>query len=176
MIENDMQIGQIIRKIRKDREITMKQLAELTGVSEQAISQYELGKRKISSELIKLIAAALAVPPRLLLTDINDIVDIENKRPEDRTDEERELYSYFIAQATPQKKRGFDLHALMEQRPSVPSSGTNWIKEMSRPLFSVDELSLLSDYNSLNDEGKEYLRQTMKIALKTYKRAGGGDE
>ena len=42
---------------------TQKQLAEMVGLSEQAIRMYELGKREPSSDVIKRIGGALNVAP-----------------------------------------------------------------------------------------------------------------
>jgi hypothetical protein len=39
-------------------------------------------------------------------------------------------------------------------------------------MFSNDEILLLRDYKLLTTEGKEYIRQTMKLALKTYMKEG----
>ena len=48
-----------LRRIRKSRGLTMKQLGEMTGVTESAIGQYETGKRKPSFDMLLKLAGAL---------------------------------------------------------------------------------------------------------------------
>ena len=50
-----------IRAIRKERGLTIKNVAKLVGVSEQAISQYERGIREPNLSMIDKIAEALNV-------------------------------------------------------------------------------------------------------------------
>ena len=57
-----MNTGEKIRKIRKSKNLSMKQLGNLVNLSEQAISQYERGLRKISLENILKISEVLQVP------------------------------------------------------------------------------------------------------------------
>lgn len=57
----ELGLGQQIRKLRKEQGLTMKQLAELTGVTEQAISQYERDIRTPKRDIIHEIAKALKV-------------------------------------------------------------------------------------------------------------------
>lgn len=65
-----MKTGELIRKYRKSKKITMKALGEEIGVSEQAISQYERGTRKPSLEILIKISDALNV----------SINDLSNKK------------------------------------------------------------------------------------------------
>ena len=55
-----------IKHQRKAAGLTQKQLAEMVGLSEQAIRMYELGKREPSSDVIKRIGGALNVAPESL--------------------------------------------------------------------------------------------------------------
>ncbi|MFQ9151450.1 MAG: helix-turn-helix domain-containing protein [Blautia sp.] len=48
-----MAIGETIREYRKKRNLTQKQLGELSGTSESTIKQYELGKRQPRIEQLK---------------------------------------------------------------------------------------------------------------------------
>ena len=54
-----MKTGELIRKYRKKKQLTMKQLGERIDVSEQAISQYERGLRNVNLETLIKIAEAL---------------------------------------------------------------------------------------------------------------------
>lgn len=57
-----MSLGDNIRKIRKSKKITMKELGEKINLSEQAIGNYERGDREPSLDTIKAIARVLDVP------------------------------------------------------------------------------------------------------------------
>ena len=48
--------GEHLRKIRKSRHLTQKQLAMNMGTSEQGIQQYELGKRRPTYDMLIALA------------------------------------------------------------------------------------------------------------------------
>ena len=56
-------LGQKIKSIRKDKQKTLKQLAELTGFSISFLSQLERGKSSATLESLKKISVALGVSP-----------------------------------------------------------------------------------------------------------------
>lgn len=67
-------IGDRIKKIRKAKGITQKELAEKLGTSHQNLSQYESGKRSPKIETIQKIADALDVSvDRFMPMEIFDI-------------------------------------------------------------------------------------------------------
>lgn len=49
------------KKLREKRQLTQKQLAELSSISERAMRSYELGDRKPKKEVLERIAMALRV-------------------------------------------------------------------------------------------------------------------
>ena len=55
-------IGQRIRKVRLEQGIKQKDLARRIGISQGALTNFELGRRKISLEWMLKIARALEVP------------------------------------------------------------------------------------------------------------------
>ncbi|MBY4797382.1 helix-turn-helix domain-containing protein [Collinsella sp. AGMB00827] len=57
-----------IKNLREKRQLTQKQLAELSGISESALRSYELGDRKPKKEVLEHIAKALRVRPEYLST------------------------------------------------------------------------------------------------------------
>lgn len=71
-----MNIGIKLRTIRKNNKLTLKQLGELVGLSEQAIGQYERGDRNPSIDILNKIAAALGITVNDLIKD--DTIDITN--------------------------------------------------------------------------------------------------
>ena len=56
-------LGQKIKSIRKDKQKTLKQVAEQTGFSISFLSQLERGKSSATLESLKKISVALGVSP-----------------------------------------------------------------------------------------------------------------
>lgn len=63
-------IGQRIRKSRLEQDIKQKDLARKIGISQGALTNFELGRRKISLEWLVKIARALNEPVGHFLRDI----------------------------------------------------------------------------------------------------------
>lgn len=61
-------MGRSIRTLRERRNLTQKELAELSGLSESSLRSYELGARYPKIDSITKIAKALGVPPESLDT------------------------------------------------------------------------------------------------------------
>lgn len=72
-----MSIGNNIRNIRKEKGLTLKQIADIMGCSPQLISQYESGKRQPKLETIKKIAVALECQ----VSDIDESLYINRRIP-----------------------------------------------------------------------------------------------
>ena len=68
-----MPTGERIKKIRLEKGITQKQLAELLNTSQQNLAQYESGKRNPKIETLQKIADALDMPLIFLVED--DLLD-----------------------------------------------------------------------------------------------------
>jgi len=66
VINKYMEIGKQIKKARKARDVTQKQLGEAIGFSEAHISYIETGKRNISVDKIKQIETILKCDFRIL--------------------------------------------------------------------------------------------------------------
>ena len=60
-------IGQRIKAIRNSRDLTLKQLSEMTGLSSGFLSQFERGMTNIAIDSLNQIAVALGVPLEGLL-------------------------------------------------------------------------------------------------------------
>lgn len=58
-----MKIGEKIRKFRTEKGLSQKELAKMTGLSEPAIRNYELGNRTPSDKQLAAIAGALDISP-----------------------------------------------------------------------------------------------------------------
>lgn len=62
-----MDIGDIIKKLRKEKGLTQKKLAELTGIAEITIRQYEAKKYVPKTQQLKKLCKALDVDPDSML-------------------------------------------------------------------------------------------------------------
>ncbi len=62
--EKELTVGDEIRAVRKARQLTLKQLSELTGRSVAYLSRIELGEARISVDLLTDIGNALNVDPK----------------------------------------------------------------------------------------------------------------
>lgn len=74
-------IGPVLRRIRKERQLTVDDVCELTGLSNSSISQLEQGGRNMSMNALYLFMAAYKVDANTLLDIKNEIVDesIDNR-------------------------------------------------------------------------------------------------
>ena len=89
MVEK-MTVGENIRNIRKEKGLTQKKLAELCGINEVQIRQYELGKANPKIETISKIADALNVPIGKILIIVNNNKSAEEREKEKMIAEEAE--------------------------------------------------------------------------------------
>ncbi len=64
-----MTIGEKIKKMRKQRGLTQKQLAKDAGIAVISLQQYELGKREPTTKQIVKISNAFNVPIDFFITD-----------------------------------------------------------------------------------------------------------
>lgn len=72
-----MTIGDNIKRIRKEKGLTQKKLAELLKVTPQNLAQYENGRRLPKRETINKIANALEVDSVDLTDDTNEVNIVE---------------------------------------------------------------------------------------------------
>lgn len=57
-----------LKKLRKDRALSLRELAQASGVSHTTIWDHERGKEGAHPRTIRLLAQALGVAPRELMT------------------------------------------------------------------------------------------------------------
>lgn len=79
--ETYIKIGENIEKYRKLRGISLTELAELVGMTANAISNYERAKRKPPIDILKKIAIAFNI-------NANELITIEEKTLSDYTTDE----------------------------------------------------------------------------------------
>lgn len=105
-----------LRKIRRSRKLTMKQLGEMVGVTESAIGLYETGKRKPSYEMLLRLGEALDCSVDDLIRDEEKSPSLEDELAEElrilRSREDLRALLHVGAKNTPEQVR--KLAELME--------------------------------------------------------------
>lgn len=80
-----VEFGERLRQLRKERNLTQQQLAELIGVKNGVISFYELGDRTPSPAVLRKLALALHVTSDYLLgIERSAMVDVTGLDEQDR--------------------------------------------------------------------------------------------
>jgi len=68
------EVGARIRELRRARGFTLRQVARETGLAVSTLSNIESGRHAISLPSLRLIAAALSLPPTALLPDAFEVL------------------------------------------------------------------------------------------------------
>lgn len=76
-------IGLRIRKVRLGLNIKQKDLARKIGISQGALTNFELGRRKISLEWLVKISRALDTPVSYFLVDVEPQIDAKSLGPKE---------------------------------------------------------------------------------------------
>lgn len=110
MTEKNKEIGERIRKLRKSRNLSMKELGKRVGLSESVISRYERGEVKmIDINLIRDISKVLNYPMiEILGESIDDQWGDDEKNIEYLKDNPELLDTYVKLTRTGQMKVLFD--------------------------------------------------------------------
>lgn len=89
-----MTIGANIKKLRKEKGLTQKQLGELCGMADSAIRRYESDRGNPTEKTLMRIASALSVPREVLSFDCIDKSDIEqwSGEPLFHSSKEKEIF------------------------------------------------------------------------------------
>ncbi|WP_303047310.1 helix-turn-helix domain-containing protein [Solibacillus isronensis] len=106
-INNTSDLGIALKQLRKEKGLTIKDLADKIGVSQPFLSQIETAKRKASPELLGKIAEAVDVSyfDLLKIAGHNDLINLYNAR---QIDLKRQSSNELINLAT-------DIKVLLEQ-------------------------------------------------------------
>ena len=59
--------GERLRELRRERALSLRELAEITGVSHDGIQKLESGQRNAQPRTIRKLAGALGVAPKELM-------------------------------------------------------------------------------------------------------------
>ncbi len=126
MTDNEM-IGARIRDLRKKKSITQQALGEMLNVKKSTVSDWEIGKRSFSMNLLKRIAAVLEVD----VWEIIEINDIEfDGQTSELSREEQDLMATYRALDEPGRKVVRAVAELEFER---------WRDELSRKTVKQDQ-------------------------------------
>ncbi len=64
--------GQRLRQLRQDQALSLRELAEMTGIAFDTINKLELGRREAQPRTIRKLAQALGVEPKYLMKGEHD--------------------------------------------------------------------------------------------------------
>ncbi|MGO2565845.1 MAG: LexA family protein [Brochothrix thermosphacta] len=77
-------LGAVIKAARKSKKITQKELSELTGYSQNTISNHENGNRSLGEKEIQIYSSALNISPDELFEALEIKQSIEQEEPENK--------------------------------------------------------------------------------------------
>ncbi len=101
-------VGAFIKEQREQGSLSIRKLAELTGVSNPYISQIERGVRKPSAEILRSIAGALSIRTETLYEkaglldkhegpDVIEAIDTDSHLTRTQKQALKEIYSSFVS-------------------------------------------------------------------------------
>lgn len=168
-----MNIGDKIKSFRNLKEITQKQLAELTGISETSIKKYETGKRNPKTEQIKKIASALETDENLFYD-----IDLLNLPLVTTGDVMAVLFQLFeTVDLTPHymKKSNGQIDpytiSLKFSNVEINSAILNWLEDYERYSHKIDLLNQQLRKNEITEDEYDELFQTARTMLELSKRS-----
>ena len=144
-----MTIGEYIKKIREEKNLSLNQLALYSGVSAAHLSRIERGLREPSPEILRKIAAALKVSYEELMkvagyldekSTITTVTDLENRQVENHE---------WQPKLTEKDKK--DIAKTLEE----------WMKDLT----SSEGLAFFNG-EPVDEETKEYLKDSFEMILK----------
>jgi transcriptional regulator with XRE-family HTH domain len=111
--DDQLRLGEIIRRQRELAELSMRQVAAMAGISNPYLSQIERGLRAPSEEVLRAIAESLNISADLLRGDeptdgSADVVEAIQSDPDLTTSQRRSLVEAYEAlrQVTVKHRRG----------------------------------------------------------------------
>ena len=73
IVNNDIEIAQRVKAIRKDRQLTQRQFAEILGITQPTLSDIERGRIGVSAKIIKRLSEKFNIPSDWILHEHNGL-------------------------------------------------------------------------------------------------------
>lgn len=148
-------IGENIKRIRKQKKHSQKQLAEKLRTTPQNLAQYENGKRIPKIETLQKIANALDVP-LYELRGFDGSIRVNPNPERERLDTEAEkLIKRQASGESLTKEEQKKIADYIERAKESFSRLHESVKSIKNTIEELGESNLLSDYRKLNISGKE---------------------
>ncbi|QTK08695.1 helix-turn-helix domain-containing protein [Staphylococcus haemolyticus] len=96
MAERQNTLGQVIKRIRKSKKMTQQQLSELTGFSQNTISNHENGNRKIDLDDLHTYADSLNTSYNLIVHFSEDLFHNGFSKALDQFQDFQKIYDYVL--------------------------------------------------------------------------------
>ncbi|MFZ7905806.1 helix-turn-helix domain-containing protein [Staphylococcus hominis] len=96
MAERQNTLGQVIKRIRKSKKMTQHQLSELTGFSQNTISNHENGNRKIDLDDLHTYADSLNTSYNLIVHFSEDLFHNGFSKALDQFQDFQKIYDYVL--------------------------------------------------------------------------------
>lgn len=183
-----MTFGERLKKARKEKGLTQRELAQLIGAKNNSVSNWEKDQNTPDGNKLILLIKALNTSAENLICyfDRNDLAmweKLKNNNPSALTDDQKIALEYANAASTHIWKQldaddsdEFDAGSYEEQITQMSQKLNLLLKKWGKkPVTSFDfnEVGLLNDYRKLNDKGqqrlRDYLNELLMLALYTQK-------
>lgn len=135
-----MNVSENIKKIRKEKGITQKQLGELLGVSQAAIGQFENSNSNLKLDTIKKIANALGVSETRLILETPFSTGSKEERQRMTDSELADYLTYSITSDSSIKEKILQKYSIE----SNPSSDVEL--HFSANDYTDDELNKIKEF------------------------------
>lgn len=177
-----MTFGERLKELRKKRGLTQKELAQLISAKNNSVSNWENDQNIPTASVVFSLARALNVTIEDLIGhySMDEVIAIGEKPFDERTRYEKLVYNVFHEYSSDIGRR---LKAAGGSFESFAQILDNILTEQAENDTSIDperaeslrnELrGIMSGYNSLTDEGKEFVKQSLKTALAAYSKGVG---
>lgn len=164
-----MTFGERLKEARKKKGLTQRELAKLIGAKNNSISNWEKDQNVPNGSTVLALSKVLDVSIENLIGhyNLNDVEEIGNKPASERTKIEALAYDFFTSQIS---GLGEQLQtAVLEKKASLEREKLIREGEALKTEFE----GLITAYEQLDDEGKSYVEQSVKMALADYFRRKG---
>ena len=164
-----MTVGENIRRIRQERNLTQRQLGEMVGASEAYIRAYESGRRNPKPSSLEKIADALSVNPEVLANSDFDGIKAIHRLFQIFRQYDGQLFEY-------QDKDGNDMVGISFGTLSLMRS---WLDRYEEYMVEVEKCNEIKDVKKRGEEAKVAVRNIRRDAndfVKKQNKAGDLNE
>ena len=149
-----MTVGENIRRIRQERNLTQRQLGEMVGASEAYIRAYESGRRNPKPSSLEKIADALSVNPEVLANSDFDGIKAIHRLFQIFRQYDGQLFEY-------QDKDGNDMVGISFGTLSLMRS---WLDRYEEYMVEVEKCNEIKDVKKRGEEAKVAVRNIRRDA------------